>query len=159
MEWADHFKIQTQRATTTKFVSVPLIQYELSDLGSADLVNVPNPYIEAWLSLELASGNCVTHKHRNSKSLRADARRRITLTYQTQVSLQETGSGPVRLYRSSWAWSQFLEIHLLASPGSTGKDRKSLIQSFRNAGSYFAVTYCKSSKYTLLIKFLLASKK
>ena len=36
-----------------------------------------------------------------SWSLRADARRRITLYYQTQVSLQETGSEPLGLGPSS----------------------------------------------------------
>ena len=58
-----------------------------------------------------------------SWSLRADARRRITLHYQTQVSLQETGSeplglGPVPLSK--------IRTHLLASLRSKGKNRNSL---------------------------------
>jgi len=43
------------------------------------------------------------------QGLRADARSRIILYYQTQVSLQETGSEPL-------AWTQFLcQKNLLAS--------------------------------------------
>ena len=57
--------------------------------------------------------------------MRADARRRITLYYQTQVRLQATGSEPRGL-----------------GPNSSVENRNSLA-CLRNAGSYSAESYCK----------------
>ena len=67
--------------------------------------------------------------------MRADARRRITLYNQSQISLQGTGSesrglGPSSSFENRNSW-----------PGSKGKNRNSLAWP-RNAGSYFTMTYC-----------------
>ena len=61
--------------------------------------------------------------------MRADARRRITLYYQTQVSLQGTGSEPLGL-----------------GPSSSVENRNPLA-CLRNAGSYFAITYCRRKQF------------
>ena len=79
-----------------------------------------------------------------SWSLRADARRRIILYYQTLKSacrkpdLSLSGLDPVSLSK--------IETHLLASLGSTGKNRNSLA-CLRNAGFHSAVTYCKQTSH------------
>jgi len=64
-----------------------------------------------------------------SWSLRVDARRRITLYYQTQASLQGTGSEPLGL-----------------GPSSSVENRNSLA-CLRNAGSYSAEWYCSADSH------------
>ena len=76
--------------------------------------------------------------HHPGRSLRADARRRITLYYQSQVSLQGTGSEPLGLGPSSAVENG----NSLASLGSKGKNRNSLA-CLRNDRSHSAVTYCR----------------
>jgi len=69
--------------------------------------------------------------------LRADARRRITLYYQTQVSLQGTGSEPLRLGPSISVENR----NVFASLGIKGENGNSLV-CLRNVGSHFSITYC-----------------
>ena len=73
-------------------------------MGSADLVSVSYLYIDSYkVSAESRAGErglCVIDDDK-SWSLRADARRRITLYCKTQISLQGTGSEPHGLGPSS----------------------------------------------------------
>ena len=55
-------------------------------------------YIHTYIHSALEDVGCTV---RNRESMRADARRRITLYSQTQVSLQGTGSEPLGLGPSS----------------------------------------------------------
>jgi len=75
-----------------------------------------------------------------SWSLRADARRRITLYYQIQVSLQGTGFEPLGPAGLDPIPLSKIGTRLLASLGIKGKNRKSLA-CLRNAGSYSGVSY------------------
>ena len=114
-------------------------------MGSAGLVSVSYFYIDSYkVSAESRAGEWELSVIDNEKSwsLRADARRRIVLYYQTQVSLQKpdlslSGLDPVSLSK--------IETHLLASLGSKGKNRNSLA-CLRNAGFYSAVTYCSTAE-------------
>ena len=74
------------------------------------------------------------------RSLRTDARRKIFLYHQTQVSLQGTGSeplGPVPLSK--------IGTQLLAPLGSKRKNRNSLA-CLGNADSHSAESYCMHSR-------------
>ena len=80
--------------------------------------------IKSGQNLELASGNCESRDNEKSWSLRADARRRITLF---------SGLDPVPLSK--------IGSRFLASMGTKGKNRNSLV-CLRNASSYSVESYC-----------------
>ena len=74
--------------------------------------------------------------------MHADARRRITLYYQKQVSLQGTGFEPLGLGPSSSVENRNSESLAVACLPGYQREKWEPLGCLRNAGSYFAITYC-----------------